>query len=259
MINQIDIKEFLDEKADLYEQKSFIESDPISIPHQFTTKEDIEIAAFMVASIAWGKRTIIINNGNRLMKMMDYQPHQFLIDSTDKDFEQFSSFVHRTFSSIATVYFLKSLRNIYLNHNGLEAIFKSGFQQHQNIAGTLEYFRTHFLALDENRDFAKSHVPNILKNSACKRLNMFLRWMVRDNGRGVDFGLWRDIPTSKLMIPLDLHSGGVSRKLGILTRRYDDWKAVDELTSVLRNYDSHDPIKYDYALFGLGVFEHFQQ
>ncbi len=253
-----DIKLFLDEKADLYENKGFIESDPISIPHQFTQKEDIEIAAFLAASIAWGKRTMIIKNGERLMKMMDYQPHQFIINSTDNDFEQFRTFVHRTFSAQTTIYFLKALRHIYLNKNGLEAIFNKGFQASGTIDGTLAYFRTQFMFETEGREAAKSHVPNVEKNSACKRLNMFLRWMVRESGRGVDFGIWKEIPKSQLMIPLDLHSGGVSRKIGILGRRYDDWKAVEELTSVLRSFDATDPIKYDYALFGLGVFERFQ-
>lgn len=258
MIQLEDIKSFLDEKVALYENRFFIESDPISIPHQFSKKEDIEISAFLIASIAWGKRSMIIRNGERLMKMMDFEPYQFLINSSDSDFDRFELFVHRTFSGQVSIYFLKSLKNIYLHNDGLEGVFSSGYLQESTVEGALRYFRIRFLEPEDNRDLVQSHVPNVLKNSACKRLNMFLRWMVRDNNKGVDFGLWKNIPASKLMIPLDLHSGGVSRKLGILTRQYDDWKAVKELTAILCGFDGNDPIKYDFALFGLGVFERFQ-
>lgn len=257
-MDELELKTFLDEKALEYEQKRFIESDPISIPHHFAQKEDIEIAAFLVASIAWGKREMIIKNGNRLMQMMDERPHQFLMESSRQEWQHFHTFVHRTFNSRATLYFLNAIKDIYQNHNGLEAVFSNGYSHEQSIQGALLHFRNAFLLNDFDREFASSHVANVAKNSACKRINMFLRWMVRDSKRGVDFGLWKDIPTSALMIPLDLHSGGVSRKLGLLTRKQDDWKSVAELTNKLRLMDANDPIKYDFALFGLGVFERFQ-
>lgn len=257
-MDELDLKAFLDEKALEYEQKQFIESDPISIPHRFTQKEDIEISAFLVASIAWGKREMIIKNGNRLMQMMDERPHQFLMESSRAEWQHFNTFVHRTFNSTATLYFLNALKEIYQNYNGLEDVFNKGYLHEQTIQGSLLHFRKTFLLLDLDREFASSHVANVAKNSACKRINMFLRWMVRDANRGVDFGLWKDIPASALMIPLDLHSGGVSRKLGLLTRKQDDWKSVVELTNKLRLMDANDPIKYDFALFGLGVFERFQ-
>lgn len=257
-MDELELKTFLDEKALEYEQKRFIESDPISIPHHFAQKEDIEIAAFLVASIAWGKREMIIKNGNRLMQMMDERPHQFLMESSRQEWQHFHTFVHRTFNSRATLYFLNAIKDIYQNHNGLEAVFSNGYSHEQSIHGALLHFRNAFLLNDFDREFASSHVANVAKNSACKRINMFLRWMVRDSKRGVDFGLWKDIPTSALMIPLDLHSGGVSRKLGLLTRKQDDWKSVAELTNKLRLMDANDPIKYDFALFGLGVFERFQ-
>ncbi len=252
-----ELKEFLDEKTELYERKSFIESDPITIPHLFTKKEDIEIAAFMAASIAWGKRAMIIKNGERLMQMMEHQPHNFILNASANDYKRFESFVHRTFSSETTIYFLKSLQNIYKNHNGLEAIFTEGYNKHQTIEGTLSHFRKHFIFDPNTNPEQLRQVPNVEKNSACKRLNMFLRWMVREKRRGVDFGLWKSIPQSQLMIPLDLHSGSVARKLGLLNRNQDDWKSVLELTLALRDFDQEDPIKYDYALFGLGVFEKF--
>lgn len=256
-MHKTELKEFLDEKAELYERKSFIESDPIIIPHLFTKKEDIEIAAFMAASIAWGKRTMIIKNGERLMQMMDNQPHDFILNASPSDYKRFEPFVHRTFSGQTTIYFIKSLQNIYLNHNGLEAVFTKGYNKQQSIEGALAHFRNHFIFDPNTNPEQLRQVPNVEKNSACKRLNMFLRWMVREKRRGVDFGLWKQIPQSQLMVPLDLHSGGVSRKLGLLKRNQDDWKSVLELTQALREFDSEDPIKYDYALFGLGVFEKF--
>ncbi len=257
-MDELALKAFLDEKALEYEQKRFIESDPISIPHRFDQKEDIEIAAFLVASIAWGKREMIIKNGNRLMAMLDERPHQFLMESSRTEWQHINTFVHRTFNSKATLYFLNALKDIYQNHNGLEALFNTGYQHEQTIQSALLHFRNNFLLNDYDREFASSHVANVAKNSACKRINMFLRWMVRDSKRGVDFGLWKNIPTSALMIPLDLHSGGVSRKLSLLSRKQDDWKSVLELTAKLRLMDANDPIKYDFALFGLGVFERFQ-
>ena len=255
MLPHSDLHNFLEEKHDQYNRPEFIESDPISIPHQFSRKEDIEISGFLTATIAWGNRKMIIRNANRLMGLMDRAPFDFIQNSTEDDLRVFENFVHRTFNGIDLVYFLKSLRYIYQNHGGLETIFS-------NQAGSLGLkeaitsFHNLFFKL-EHQNRTRKHIANPEKNSAAKRINMFLRWMVRNDNRGVDFGIWKNIPTEKLLCPLDVHSGNVARKLGLLTRNANDWKAVEELTVSLRQFDGTDPVKYDFALFGLGVFEKF--
>ncbi|MBN2682981.1 MAG: TIGR02757 family protein [Bacteroidales bacterium] len=245
----IQLKDFLESRTILYNQKSFIESDPIQIPHKFKIKEDIEIAGFLTATIAWGNRKSIINNALKLMALMDNAPYQFLMNAKAKDYTRFSGFVHRTFNSTDLLFFLSALKNIYKNHSGLENAFigNNTFQQ-------ISSFRNLFF---QTEHFTRSqrHVSNVTKGSAAKRINMFLRWMVRKDENGVDFGIWNKLKTSDLMIPLDVHSGRVARKLGLLQRKQDDWKAVVELTSKLREFDPNDPVKYDYALFGAGVFE----
>jgi uncharacterized protein (TIGR02757 family) len=255
MLPLADLHNFLEEKHDQYNRPEFIESDPISIPHQFTKKEDIEISAFLAATIAWGNRKMIIRNANRLMDLMDRVPYDFIQNFTDDDLRVFKNFVHRTFNGIDLVYFLKSLRNIYRNHGGLETIF--------SYQGSTESMKEVFISFHnlffelEHQDRSRKHIANPGKNSAAKRINMFLRWMVRNDKRGVDFGIWKNIPTEKLLCPLDVHCGNVARKLGLLTRNANDWKAVEELTENLRKFDEIDPVKYDFALFGLGVFEKF--
>jgi uncharacterized protein (TIGR02757 family) len=247
-----DLKSFLDEKYLEYNRLSFIENDPVSVPHLFNNKEDIEIAGFLAATIAWGNRTSIIKNGHRLMKEMGYYPYEFLLNAGEKDFLAFENFVHRTFNGIDTIFFLKSLKQIYQYHGGLETVFTKGYLEKGNLEGSIQYFRGIFLELSHERRSEK-HIADISKNASGKRLCMFLRWMVRNDGRGVDFGLWRSIPASALMLPLDLHTGNVSRMLGLLQRKQNDWKAVEEVTVQLRKFDQNDPVKYDFSLFGLGI------
>lgn len=261
-----ELKEFLDEKYELYNKPVFIESDPIFVPHQFSKKEDIEIAALFVATLAWGQRPTIIRNGLKLMELMDNAPADYIKNSKPKDWKAFSTFVHRTFNGVDAIYFIKSLQYLYNNKGGLEKTFipappkssPSGedFWETVDMKDGLIYFRQQFLGKFPSGRTAK-HIADITKNSSGKRLNMFLRWMVRNDKRGVDFGIWKSIPASALYCPIDLHSGRVARKLNLLKRPQDDWKAVDELTKNLRKLDSTDPIKYDFALYGLGMFEKF--
>jgi uncharacterized protein (TIGR02757 family) len=251
-----EIKDFLEEKFLQYNQIDFIESDPIFVPHLFDSKEDIEIAGFLTATIAWGQRISIINNARRLVDMMPGGPFHFLQYADSKDFEPFINFVHRTFNGLDCIFFLKALKRIYLEHGGLENVFSKGYYDNGSIFGALQYFRKTFLG-DEGPGHPSKHVSDVLSNSAAKRLNMYLRWMIRSDKAGVDFGIWKGIPTSHLMIPLDVHTGNTARKLGILVRKQNDWKAVEALTSLLRQFDPDDPVKYDYALFGLGIFEKF--
>jgi uncharacterized protein (TIGR02757 family) len=253
-LDEKELKLFLDEKYELYNRPTFIELDPISIPRKFTRKEDIEIAAFFSATIAWGQRPTIIRNANRLMELMDNEPYQFIMNSEKKDWKRFAGFVHRTFQYEDAVYFINALQNIYRNHGGLEKVFS--VKSKKDIKSGITHFREIFLEINPHTRTAK-HISNVEKNASAKRINMFLRWMVRNDKRGVDFGIWKSISPALLYCPLDLHSGRVARKLGLLERKQDDWKSVDELTRNLRKLDAKDPIKYDFALFGLGVFEKF--
>jgi uncharacterized protein (TIGR02757 family) len=259
LLNPSELKDFLDEKVDQYNRLDFIESDPISIPHQFTKKEDIEIAGFLAATIAWGQRITIINNANKLMKLMDNSPHEFVMNAKEKDFKRFVDFKHRTFNGVDAAFFMKSLQNIYKKHNGLQNAFGlSTALSGKNKINTLDSitnFRKLFFSIPHPERTGK-HVSNPSENSSSKRLCMYLRWMIRNDKRNVDFGIWNVSP-SILMCPLDVHSGNVARKLGLLTRTQNDWKAVEELTNNLRKLDAKDPVKYDFALFGLGVFEGF--
>ena len=254
-MNKAELQELLYEKFNEFNRQEFIETDPIQIPKLFAEKNNIEISGFLAATIAWGNRKMIIRNSHRLIELMDNNPHDFIINHEDKDLHIFDSFVHRTFNGEDCKFFIKSLKNIYLNHNGLENIFIDSFKKHNNIKESLADFRKIFFEL-EHLHRTEKHLANVEKGSAAKRVNMFLRWMVRKDKHGVDFGIW-DIPTSELMMPLDVHSGNVSRKLGLLNRKQNDWKAVAELTENLKQFDSNDPVKYDFALFGMGVFDGF--
>ncbi len=252
-----ELKEFLDSKVNAFNCTAFIEHDPISIPHLFTQKEDREISGFLTAIISWGQRPTILRNANWLMERMDYSPHAFIINHSAKDLKQFKTFVHRTFNHIDCVYFLKALQNIYLHHNGLENSFADIHAKHHSMETTISEWRNLFFSLKHETRTLK-HISNPQKNSSAKRINMFLRWMVRNDKAGVDFGIWKRIAPSDLYAPLDLHSGRVARSLGLLTRKQDDWKAVSELTLNLRMLDPKDPIKYDFALYGLGIYEKFK-
>ena len=259
MKNQLkEIKDLLDEKYFQFNNTAFIETDPISIPHQFNKKEDIEIAGFLIATIAWGQRVSIINNGNKLMRLMNNEPHDFILNFSKKDLLRFESFVHRTFNSIDSVFFLNSLKNIYINHGGLENVFGGKlYQEEADVKNMIYHFRELFLST-KHEQRSEKHISNPLAKSSAKRLCMYLRWMVRKDKFGVDFGIWKTIQTDQLCLPLDLHTGNVSRKLGLLKRTQNDWQAVEEITSILRKFDPKDPIKYDFSLFGLGAFEGFR-
>ena len=250
-----ELKGFLDAKVEQYNHPSFLESDPIQIPHRFNLKEDVEISAFLTATIAWGNRKSIINNANRMMELMDNAPYDFIRNHKEADLEKFSNFVHRTFNPIDLSYFITSLKNIYKVHRGLESVFATGISK-DSMQPAISKFKQTFFELPHQTRTTK-HVSDPLKGSAAKRINMFLRWMVRDNSTGVDFGLWKSIPTSVLSCPLDVHSGNVGRKLKLLRRKQNDGKALAELDKSLRKLDPIDPVKYDFALFGLGVFEKF--
>jgi len=244
--------EFLEDYTLKYNRPEFIENDPIQIPHQFSAKEDIEIAGFLAASIAWGQRPVIIRNANRLMEMMDYAPADFVRNCSDTDLQVFDTFKHRTFQAVDMQFFISSLQNIYLNFGGLEKVFENGFTTNAKTA--LIEFNTLFNSISHLKRSEK-HLSNPAKNSAAKRLNMYLRWMVRKDDSGVDFGIWRNISPNKLMLPLDVHTSRIGRSLGLLLRKQNDWKAVTEITESLRSFDPNDPIKYDFALFGFGVNE----
>ena len=248
-----EIKELLDYKSDQYNRPDFIEDDPISIPHQFTRKEDIEIAGFITAIISWGQRKTILNNATRLLKIMDYSPYDFVINAGINDLNAFGSFKHRTFNGTDCIFFFQSLKNIYLNHGGLENTFKS---TDDKIKSSIANFRKVFFEIPYPARSLK-HIADPEAGAAAKRINMFLRWMVRKDNRGVDFGIWKTIHPSQLYCPLDIHTGNVARKLDLIARNQNDWKALEELMQHLRAFNPEDPVKYDYALFGMGVFEKF--
>ncbi|MEL0456795.1 TIGR02757 family protein [Flavobacteriaceae bacterium SZ-1-7] len=250
-----ELKDFLNLKVEQYNNPKFIESDPIQVPHQFSKKEDIEIAAFLTATIAWGNRKSIITNAKRLMDLLDNAPHDFVMNHEEQDLEKLQSFVHRTFNGDDTIQFVTSLKHIYTQHVGLEAVFTK-YAESNSLQTSISKFKTIFFEM-EHLPRSQKHVSDPLKNSAAKRINMFLRWMVRQDNAGVDFGIWKSLSPSQLSCPLDVHSGNVARKLGLLKRKQNDAKALLELDNTLRKLDPKDPVKYDFALFGLGVFENF--
>jgi uncharacterized protein (TIGR02757 family) len=248
-LSKKELREYLDFKTQQYNTRDFIDSDPIKLPHRFTQKEDIEIVAFLVSTIAWGNRTMIIKSGERLLNIMGNDPYNFILHY---EATKHLDFVHRTFNGVDLDFFFRSLKNIYAT-GGLEKAF-SPHAEIPGVKGRIIQFRTQFLAVEHEKRSEK-HISNPAKNSASKRLNMFLRWMVRKDKMGVDFGIWKSISTSELYIPLDVHTSTNARALGLITRKQDDWKALDELMENLHEFDSTDPSKYDFALFGIGAFE----
>lgn len=254
-VNLTELKSFLNEKAEQYNNPGFISTDPISVPHQFTKKEDIEISAFLTATIAWGNRKMIMNNANKLMAIMDRSPRDFILNHRESDLASCSDFVHRTFNGTDLLFFITALRNIYENHGGLEAVFSDNVTE-TSTQPAIHRFRQLFFSIPHPERTTK-HVPDPHKGSAAKRINMFLRWMVRNDRAGVDFGIWKSIAPAVLSCPLDVHTGNVARKLGLIDRKQNDAKALAELDKNLRKMDAEDPVKYDFALFGLGVFEGF--
>lgn len=253
-MTQAELKEFLDEKADLYNHPDFINTDPIQIPHRFSNKEDIEISGFLASIIAWGNRKMIINSATKMMDALGNNPFDFVMHATDKQINRIDNVVHRTFNSEDFRFFIQSLRNIYSRHGGLEQVFSSN--NHLNLQHRIADFKKIFFEIDHPSRTTK-HISDPLKGSSSKRLNMYLRWMCRKDNKGVDFGIWKSISPAELSCPLDVHSGNVARKLNLLTRKQNDAKALQELDANLRKLDPTDPVKYDFALFGLGVFEGF--
>lgn len=253
--NRQELKAFLDDKVIQYNHPRFIETDPIQVPHTFTKKEDIEITGFLTATIAWGNRKSIIKNAKRLIELLDNSPYDFVSNHEKSDLEKLQYFVHRTFNGDDCIQFIKSLKHIYTKHGGLEAVF-SKHAESDSLQLSIHHFKNYFFEI-EHLPRSQKHISDPLKNSAAKRLNMFLRWMVRKDNAGVDFGIWKSLSPAQLSCPLDVHSGNVARKLGLLKRKQNDAKALAELDTSLRKLDVNDPVKYDFALFGLGVFEGF--
>ena len=238
---------------DRYNRTEFIEGDPISVPHKFTKKKDIEIAGFLSAMLAWGRRSTIISKANELLSLMDNDPYHFIIDHIEKDRRRFLQFKHRTFQPTDALYFIEALQIMYREYGSLEQAFLPDGQSSESVELALTCFHERFFNHPYAPDRTRKHVSTPDRKSSCKRLNMFLRWMVRSDDRGVDFGIWNKLKQSQLMIPFDVHVARVARSLGLLERKQNDWKAVELLTQRLREFDSGDPVKYDYALFGLGV------
>lgn len=251
-MNFEELKEYLDFKANQYNNPSFIESDPIQIPHRFKNREDIEISGFLTSTIAWGSRKMIINSATKMMNAMGNNPYDYVMSATDFQIDSIDNIVHRTFNSDDFRYFIKSLRNIYTVHGGLENVFSKN--SNLNLQTRISNFKKVFFEIEHPTRTTK-HISDPLKGSSSKRLNMYLRWLSRNDNKGVDFGLWKSISPAELSCPLDIHSGNVARALGILNRKQNDAKALQELDKALRKFDPNDPVKYDFALFGLGVFE----
>lgn len=251
----MNIKKFLDEKVDQINRADYyIPHDPISIPHQFSQLQDIEIMGFWVAMLAWGNRKSIINSGKKLIELMDGAPYDFILHHEEKDRMRFLNFKHRTFQYTDTLYFLEFFQWYYRHNNSLEQAFSRYLKKEDlHVGNALSGFHELFFSLPDAPHRTRKHIATPNRKSACKRLNMYLRWMVRQDNRGVDFGLWREIYPSQLLIPLDVHVDRVGKSLGLLKRKQTDWQAVLELTAALRRFDEKDPVKYDYALFGMGV------
>lgn len=252
-----DLKEFLDFKSDQYNNPDFIENDPIVIPHLFTRKQDIEIMGFWSAMLAWGQRKTIINKCNELIRLMDGAPYDFIVNHQDTDLKRFLGFKHRTFNDTDTLYFLEFFRQHYRKSDSLETAFLSSGTSPDKLTveNALNYFRWHFFSLPDYPRRTIKHVSSPAQKSACKRLNMFLRWMVRSDTKGVDFGIWKSLQPADLICPMDVHVDRVARKLGLVSRTQVNWQTAIELTDRLKEFDPSDPVKYDFALFGLGIEE----
>ncbi|OJJ18178.1 TIGR02757 family protein [marine bacterium AO1-C] len=254
VLDQTNLKEFLDEAVEKYNQPNFIENDPICIPHSFTKKQDIEIMGFWAATLAWGNRTTIIKKCKELVKLMDGAPHDFILNHQEDDLKPFLSFKHRTFNATDTLYFIHFFKEFYKKQDSLEEAFAEDFSDKEpHVEKALINFHNHFFSLQEYPERTRKHVATPARKSACKRINMFLRWMVRNDEKGVDFGIWKKIKPSQLICPCDVHVERVARKLNLLERKQMDWKTALELSKNLSKLDPQDPVKYDFALFGLGV------
>lgn len=258
-LSKTELQEFLEEKVLQFETPDFIPHDPISIPHMFSDKKDVEIAGFLAATIAWGKRSMILKNAHSLMERMDHSPYDFIMNFEDEDSRAFDSFVHRTFQPEDVICFMKALQRLIKKNGSIESIFSSYWIESgrpNNLKDTIANFHSVFFD-QPHAPRSRKHVANPAKGSAAKRINMYLRWMVRASEKGVDLGIWKEIPSSVLSIPLDVHTSNVGRQLGLLCRKQNDWKAVAEFDVELRKMDPSDPVKYDFALFSLGAVEGF--
>ena len=252
------LKDFLEEKVRQFNRPAFIPDDPVCIPHLFSLKQDREIAGFLAATMAWGQRKTIVNKSKELLGYMDNAPYDFVLNHREKDLAKLLRFKHRTFNDTDTLYFIAFFRSFYQKHESLEKAFTSGVDsQSENLEAGLVNFHRLFFSLPDFPARTKKHVATPERNSACKRINMFLRWMVRKDDNGVDFGIWQQIKPAQLICPCDLHVDKVARKLGLITRKQTDWKTALELTENLKKLDPHDPVKYDFALFGLGILDKF--
>lgn len=255
-ISSADLKQYLEEKYLQFNNPSFIDCDPISIPHRFKNRQDREISGFLAATIAWGRRDLILRSSNLILQKMDNAPYDFIMSSDENDLKRFSGFVHRTFNGTDCISFLRGLKLIYSSYESMEDVIVEGMRTGKSLREGMSYLRKFFFSVP-HEPRSEKHFADLLSGAAGKRLFMYLRWMVRKDNRGVDFGIWNRISPSGLFIPLDLHSGNTARKLGMLTRKANDRKSVEEITAILREFDPADPVKYDFALFGLGVSEGF--
>ena len=253
-----DLKDFLDSKVRQYNQPEFIKDDPICIPHSFSKKQDIEIAGLFAAIFAWGNRTIIINKSRNLLQRMDNAPHDFILNHEELDLKKMLGFKHRTFNDTDLLYFIQFLQQHYKNYNSLEDAFTNGMNKKEDTTEKgLNHFFATFFSLENAPRRTWKHIASPAKNSTCKRLNMYLRWMVRNDKCGVDFGIWKKIKPAQLVCPVDVHVARVAKRFNLLKRKQLDWQAGLELTNCLKRLDKNDPVKYDFALFGLGVVEKF--
>jgi uncharacterized protein (TIGR02757 family) len=254
--NMFDLKAYLDDCVEKFEKPDFIADDPISIPHRFSKLQDVEIMALWTSILAWGQRKSIMNSANRLVEMMDNAPHDFMLNHEEKDRSRFEPFKHRTFQTLDTLYFLTFFQEYYKKNNSLEDAFARHLTKDcMTVEKALIGFHNDFFDHEYAPQRTRKHVATPERGSTCKRLNMFLRWMVRSNEKGVDFGLWEKIDSSLLLLPLDVHVDRVARRFGLIQREKSDWKTVLELGENLRKYDPKDPAKYDFALFGIGILE----
>lgn len=260
-MQQQNLVEFFDRKVEEYNRPSFIEADPVCIPHLFTKKQDIEIAGFFAAIFAWGIRTTIINKSKELLQLMEMAPHDFIINHTEQDIKKLLQFKHRTFNTTDLLYFIAFLQHHYRRYNSLEDAFvkhkPTDVVFDEAVEPMLIGFHNYFFSMDDMPARTRKHIATPAKNSTCKRLNMYLRWMVRNDKKGVDFGIWKKIKPAQLVCPVDVHVARVAKRFNLLTRKQVDWQAAVELTHYLRKLDATDPVKYDFALFGLGVLEKF--
>jgi len=251
-MNKDVVGDLLETLHNKYNNLDFIDSDPISIPHSFGSQENIEISGFFAATIAWGNRKAIVKSAMRMMQYMDNQPYDFVTTASEKELQHLSSYVYRTFNGQDFISFVRALRQFCVKFGSIGNFFENKFLETHDLRVVLSNFRSQFFSIEHEKHCEK-HLSSIDKGAACKRLNMYLRWMVRKDNRGVDFGLWTKIPMSALFLPLDVHSGNTGRALGLLSRKQSDWKAVEEITQNLRQYDANDPTRFDFSLFGAGI------